>query len=338
MTLILAGDLGGTNIRYKLIQTNNSSETVLKSLVYSTLNYRDNLITSIKDFLSDQQLPQIAVLGISGIIKNNKIKASLAFGPGLDDIRISEETGIPKVFLINDLEAFGYGIFSLKEQDFIEINDGYKDLNAPIVCISIGTGINHCYLLKNSSFYKVYPAEGGFQDYSPKTPEEKSIYSIISKKYKTGVSYSALLSGNNSLIIYNCLKEDHKKPINKEFEKTLNENYHNELKFMMEAGFNNTDDLAFEAINIWQNILGHLIANLAVNFLPFGGVYIGGGVITKNFERIRRSSKIIEGIYNATPAVLHDILRQIPVFILNSDDLSINGSINFAKQTLSGYI
>ena len=104
MTLILAGDLGGTNIRYKLIQTNNSSETVLKSLVYSTLNYRDNLITSIKDFLSDQQLPQIAVLGISGIIKNNKIKASLAFGPGLDDIRISEETGIPKVFLINDLE------------------------------------------------------------------------------------------------------------------------------------------------------------------------------------------------------------------------------------------
>ena len=53
MSLVLTGDLGGTNIRYKLTEITPQSDTVLKSYVYPTSAYRGNIIGSIKEFLID---------------------------------------------------------------------------------------------------------------------------------------------------------------------------------------------------------------------------------------------------------------------------------------------
>ena len=335
MSLVLTGDLGGTNIRYKLTEITPQSDTVLKSYVYPTSAYRGNIIGSIKEFLIDQPLPKMAVLGISGIVNKNKVTASLAFGSGLDNHKITAETGIPIVFILNDLEAFGYGILSLTDQNFVEINNGHKDNNGPIVCLSVGTGVGQCYLLKDNDYYKVYPSEGGFQDYSPKSQIEKKIYDRISEKYKIdGLTYSSL-SGSTSSGIYLILREENKELINKEFDGIFMNDEKNRFKYMMEAGFNHSDQLAIDAVDIWQNILGHLIGNVAVNFLPLGGIYVGGAAIGKNFEDVVYSRKIIEGLYNGSTPVLHHIIHKIPIYIINSGDLEINGTLNFAKQKLA---
>ena len=335
MSLILTGDLGGTSMRYKLIETSDESDRIIKTLEYRTLDYSANVIASIKDFLIDQPLPELAVLGISGIVSNNKVAASCAYGPGLDNNIITAETGIPKVFLLNDLEAFGYGILSLKDEEYAEINNGQKENNSPIVCLSIGTGIGQCFLAKTSNYYKFYPAEGGFQDYSTKSAIEKDIYNYLTEVYhKPGLNYESLLSGSSIPKIYLYLREVRKDLINKEFDDEFMNDELNRAKNVANAGFNSSDIIAEEAVSIWQNILGHLIGNVAVNFLPFGGIYVGGGVIAKNFAGIAQSHKITEGLYNGRPNVLHETLHQIPIYIMNSEELGINGSLNFAKQQL----
>ena len=52
--------------------------------------------------------------------------------------------GIPKVKLINDFEAQGYGLLTLSDSEVTKLNDATPKSGAPIACVGAGTGLGEC--------------------------------------------------------------------------------------------------------------------------------------------------------------------------------------------------
>ena len=94
MSLILVGDIGGTNIRYRLIQSTESSDHLIKSQIFPADPYKSNIILSIQEILSGESIPEIAVLGFPGIISSNRVIASYQYCSGFEASMITEQIGI----------------------------------------------------------------------------------------------------------------------------------------------------------------------------------------------------------------------------------------------------
>ena len=62
-------------------------------------------------------------------------------GWAIDGRAISVGLGIPKVRLINDFEAQGYGLLTLRDSEKRKLNDGVPQPGAPIACVGAGTGL-----------------------------------------------------------------------------------------------------------------------------------------------------------------------------------------------------
>ncbi|KAL3928923.1 MAG: hypothetical protein SGPRY_002183 [Prymnesium sp.] len=54
--------------------------------------------------------------------------------------------GIPRVELINDFVAQGYGLLTLGPNECIKLNNVEKKEGAPIACVGAGTGLGECFL------------------------------------------------------------------------------------------------------------------------------------------------------------------------------------------------
>ena len=61
-------------------------------------------------------------------------------------VRRALAAGIPKVKLINDFEAQGYGLLTLSPKECMRMNYNKPVPGAPIACVGAGTGLGECFL------------------------------------------------------------------------------------------------------------------------------------------------------------------------------------------------
>lgn len=333
MATVLAGDIGGTYIRYQLYHCTPNEDILIKSETILSQNYKSNVFLSLQEFLQDQPVPEVAVLGFCGMIKNNKIVACVQYGTSFDPDAAAEALGIRKIYLLNDLESTGYALFNLSSDEYFILNPGIKDPTGPIVCGSIGTGLGQCYLIHDNKEYNVYSSEGGFQDYAPKSLLDKKFYNFICEKSnRPGSTYCSVVSGGNASIFYHFLRNEFSDEVNTEFDEKFMGNSNSQTKVMMEEGFGKTNALAAKAVDMWLNHLGYLIGNLFVNFLPTGGIFLIGGVISKNYEGIINHSGIIDGYFSGKAEIFHETMRQVPIYVVKPDNLGIRGALAYAKR------
>lgn len=344
--IILVGDIGGTNLRYALYKSSQEGDLLIKtqnflskfykhkgSVELNTESEQKNIITSIFEFLIDQPTPDLAVLCAPGIVKNNRVVTSCAFGNYLSNTLIKEALGIPEVYILNDIEGAGYGLFTLKDDENIEINGGVKNQSGPIVCMSIGTGVGMCYVTKSGENYTVHCTEGGFQDWSPKCEEDLEL--CLYRKNKTNsisFAHSHFISGGKVHNIYEWLREKYPELKNEEFDEEFENSHGYKAKLLFESGYSGTIELAKKTTEIWERIIGYFIGNVFVNFIPSGGIYIIGGIISKNFTHLSPPQHILQGYYKGIDKILHEEMRQIPIYIVKPEELGIRGTLYYARQ------
>lgn len=171
MTLLLAGDIGGTKTILQLVEATReeSKATVeFQSLYenrYSSHDFPD-LVPIVQKFLAEanEQLgqqfqPEKACFAIAGPIVNNTVK--LTNLPWMLDAKLLEnELGVSQVSLINDFEAVGYGILGLTDNDLETLQTGEPQGDAPIAVIGAGTGLGECFWLELRERLEFIPQRG----------------------------------------------------------------------------------------------------------------------------------------------------------------------------------
>src|SRR5258708_31663613 len=115
--VILAGDVGGTHARRALMEAGGEQLKLLNEKIFPSHEY-SNLEAIVSAFLAENATkPELAGIGVAGPIRDGKcVATNLPWV--VDASTIAVASGLPRVELMNDLEANAFGISMLAASDF----------------------------------------------------------------------------------------------------------------------------------------------------------------------------------------------------------------------------
>ena len=119
--MILAGDVGGTKVHLALYDFINGKLKHNRDEQYPAKEY-SGLEEIVKEFLGADKVTA-ACFGVPGPVRDGRLRlTNLPWT--LDSRELAAELGIQHVFLINDLEANGYGIAELAADQIYTLSEG----------------------------------------------------------------------------------------------------------------------------------------------------------------------------------------------------------------------
>lgn len=334
MTLLLAGDIGGTKTILRLVET---SETLgLKTLCEKNFHSGDypDLVPMVRKFLvkANAPTPEKACFAIAGPVINNTAKlTNLAWF--LDTERLSQELSIPSISLINDFAAVGYGIFGLTKQDLVTLQNGKHQPEAPIAIIGAGTGLGQGFLIKQGNHYQVFSSEGGHADFAPRNELEFQLMRYLLDKHDIQrVSVERVVSGLGIVAIYQFLRDRQSAAESPDIAQIVR-NWEQEAgkadktidpgAIIGSAALQGRDRLCEQTLQIFIEAYGAEAGNLALKLLPHGGLYIAGGIGPKILPFMQKSTFMLNFTQKGR---MRSILEEIPVHIILNQQVGLIGA------------
>ncbi|MCP5298121.1 MAG: glucokinase [Chromatiaceae bacterium] len=281
MTCVLAGDIGGTKTVLCLYRVGDGPAgdapmTEIHKAVHPSTAYArlDDLVAT---FLAGapSHRPAAACLGIAGPIHEQCCTATNL--PWVIDARaLSRGFSLDDAYLLNDLEAAAYGMLHLPDSDFVELNPRAVTQAGHAAVIAAGTGLGQAILAWDGQRHLVMPSEGGHADFGPNSAQQDALLSFLRERFGGHVSNERILAGNGFGNLYDFLRASgHARP-NPAVEAEMARQDRNAV--ISHHGLRGDDPLCSEAMRLFVHIYGSEAGNLALKCLPFGGLYIGGGI------------------------------------------------------------
>ncbi len=351
MTILLAGDIGGTKTILCLVKAEPSESpkpipllTTLYEQSYPSQAYSD-LIPIIVEFLNSAEkslgtkyIPEKACFGIAGPVVNNTCDlTNLSWF--LDATKLEQEFNLSKVKLINDFAAIGYGVVALHPEDIKVLQAGEPNPTAPIGVIGAGTGLGEGFVIPTDSGYYVFSTEGGHVDFSPRSELEFQLLSYVKELYNiTRVSVERIVSGMGISAIYQFMRDRNSSletPQMTEIFKTWKQEIGKGEKTVdlsaevSQAAARGEDYLCEQTMKLFVDAYGTEAGNLALKLLPFGGLYIAGGIAAKNLTLMEQG--IFMKAFNSKGRI-SPLMEKVPVYIVLNPKVGLIGSALCAAQ------
>ena len=280
--MILAGDVGGTKVDLALYDFTNGRLSPTRDKVYKAKDY-PGLEVIVKDFLGADKV-SAACFGVPGPVRDGRLRlTNLPWT--LDSRELSAGLDIQHVFLINDLEANGYGVAELSPDQIYTLSEGDASQVGNRALIAAGTGLGQGYLIWNGRAHIPYPSEGGHVDYAPRNEDEIDLLRFLKEKYNGRVSFERVVAGMGLTNIYEFLREvrgvDEPSWL---AERIANEDPN---AVITELALSAKSEICEKAMGMFVSAYGAEAGNLALKVLSVGGLYVGGGIAPRILEKLK---------------------------------------------------
>jgi glucokinase len=340
MTTVLAGDIGGTKTILVLVKFNSPFDyVILNEQTYPSQNFPD-LVPMVLEFLrsseqKDQQKfsPEKACFGIAGPVVNNTSElTNLSWS--LTSDRLEKELNIPQIELINDFAAIGYGILGLKAEDTYTLQENPADSTAPIGVIGAGTGLGEGFLIPlGNGNYRVFGSEGSHVEFAPRSALEFEMMTYLRDKYHlTRVSVERVVSGQGIAGIYQFLR-DKERHLESPALAAIYQAWEQEIgkgkktvdlaAAVSQAAIAESDYLCGQAMRLFLENYGVEAGNLALKLLPYGGLYIAGGIVSKILPLMQKEY-FLKGF--SEKGRMTPLMKRIPVKIVLNPKVGLIGA------------
>lgn len=339
MTLLIAGDIGGTKTILRLVEVTNQAVDfqTLEEVTYPSQNYSD-LTPMVQEFLRQTEYtPDRACFAIAGpVIQQTSQLTNLSWY--LDGNRLKQELNLEVVSLINDFAAVSYGVIGLKSNELESLQNIEPQKDAPIAILGAGTGLGEGFLIpQTNGDYQVFSTEGGHTDFAPRTEIESQIFNYISQqKNLDRVSVERVVSGQGIIAIYQALRDLEIIPEGDSIvAPTLRKWEQNQspetdpAAIISQAAQEKSDSLSQKTMEIFIEAYAAEAGNLALKLLPYGGLYIAGGIAAKNLSLIKES-RFLE-IFKQKGRV-SSVLDAVPIHIILNPQVGLLGSIMYGLK------
>ncbi|UII80303.1 glucokinase [Flagellimonas sp. CMM7] len=324
--LILAADVGGTKTLMCLFNMIDGNPHTIKTNRYVSCDF-DSLETIVKDFLGDfESVPKAAAFGIPGPVEDGMVK-STNLPWVIQKKNLSVKTGIEHIRLANDLAATAYSIPNLNPDEIINIKEG-KLVNSPerYVVLAPGTGLGQSFLVCSEGRKTVIPSEGGHADFAPTSKMESELFGFLLQKFGH-VSYERVISGIGLPNIFDFLVS-----IKKETpEKMTLERMKNEKRAVVitKMALEKKDMVCEKALDIFVSILGTHAGNLALAFLPDGGIYLAGGIPFKILSKIQGKGFMDSFLRKGR---MREVVEHTPINLVTNNQAAMKGAALMAYE------
>lgn len=265
-TLSLVADIGGTNTRCALAK----GKTILPDTIrrYSNTEY-SGLETVLRQYLKDEGDvdPAAACVAVAGPVRDGAATMT-NLDWRLDKETLARATGAETVAILNDLQAQGHALGDLAPEAIRTVIAGPETEPSPQavkLVVGVGTGFNAAPVFETSGGRFVPPSESGHANLPIRTEQELRLCQFVSTAHGFP-AVEDVLSGRGLERVYSFLGEEADDP------------RHADAKDIMAACADGSDPRAQEAAALFSRILGTVCGNLSLIQLPFGGVYLVGGV------------------------------------------------------------
>ncbi len=322
--MILAGDIGATHARLAAFETEGNRLQCAVEKIYASGEHK-GLAEIVADFTKTEGIPaQSACFGVAGPVRGGRSKISNL--PWIIDSReLATQLKLRTVGLINDLEAFAYGIDALESKDFVTLSEGSREAAGNTAVVSAGSGLGEAGLYWDGHRHHPFACEGGHTEFAAKDDIEIELLQYLMKKYeKQHVSYERVLSGPGVMNIYEFLRDTSKE----EEPAWLRDQLAaapDAPALISQLALSKKAPICDRALSIFVSVFGSEAGNCALKFMSTGGVFIAGiagKIVPKMKEGLFMDSFLNKGR-------MRNLLQEIPVKIVLNDDSGLIGAARF---------
>jgi glucokinase len=323
--MILAGEIGATRTRLAAFEKEGSRLQLVVEKTYLSQEH-SGLPEIISAFVKAEGIGvHNACFGVAGPVRRGRSKISNL--PWVIDSRdLAKQLRLDAVGMINDLEAYAYGIDGLDSKDFVTLNAGSEDAEGNRAVISARTGLGVACLYWDGFRHHPFGCEGGHSDFAPRNSLEMELLAYLQNKYGR-ISCERLLSGPGIKNIYDFLR-DTQKTEEPQWLKDQIGAAADPPALISQLAEEGKAAICDQTMTIFVSIYGAETGNVALNFLSTGGIFIGGSVAAKNVSRMKDPIFMQSFLDKGR---MESLLKDMPVTIVLNDD---SGIIGAARYTL----
>ena len=323
--MILAGEIGATRTRLAAFDADGNKLQLVVEKTYLSQEH-GGLPEIITTFIKTEGIPvQSACFGVAGPVTAGRSKIS-NLPWTIDSRELASQLKLNSVGLINDLEAYAYGIDALESKDFITLSEGADDAEGNRAVISARTGLGVAGMYWDGFRHHPFACEGGHADFSPRNKLEMELLDYLQGKHRR-VSCERILSGPGIKNIYDFLRDTKKVDEPKELREQMTE-AHDPPALISKLAAEGKTPICDQTMSLFVSIYGAETGNCALYFMSTGGIFIGGSIAAKNINRMKDPAFMQSFLAKGR---MTQLLQQMPVKIVLNDD---SGIIGAARYTL----
>ncbi len=322
--MILAGDVGATKILLEAGELRSGRWEVALSRRYESADV--SLSDAVGLFLEEMRAAlkarsriTAAGFGAAGPRIGNCIKMTYRPWP-VDGDALAKCHRIPRVRVVNDLEATAKGLPLLGSRDQVTLQPGKADETAPRVVLGVGTGLGVAYLVPCGGELTTVAGEGGHAGFAPATPQQAELWHAL-QEIRGRVSVEDIVSGRGIARVYEAMARRESCPPS-EVESL-------DPGKISAAGLERSDPVSTLALDLFVECLGSTAGDHALNVMARGGVYLAGGVVGKILPALKgerfRAAFCAKGAHSG-------LLKRIPVRAVTSERLGVLGAARVAAE------
>jgi len=321
--MILAGDVGGTKVNLALYDFKDGKLGCTRDKQFPAKEY-SGLEEIVKKFLGTEKVTA-ACFGVPGPVRDGRLRlTNLPWT--LDSRALAAGLAIDHVFLINDLEANGYGVAELSADQIYTLNEGDSSQVGNRALLAAGTGLGEGYLVWNGHSHIPYPSEGGHADYAPRNEDEIDMLRFLKQKYNGRISFERVVSGQGLTNVYEFLREVRGMEEPAWLAARIASEDPNAV--ITELALAAKSEICEKAMDMFVSAYGAEAGNLALKILSVGGLYVGGGIAPRILEKLKDGSFI--KAFTDKGRLSH-LLVNMPVRVILESRAALLGAASYAE-------
>jgi glucokinase len=264
--LVIVADIGGTNTRVAL--ADGAAVRQASVAKFRNAEYRD-LESVLARYLADQSLKSVDGVCVAaagpvtdGVAEMTNIDWTIT-GPN-----IATATHAPQVAILNDLQAQGQALGHIAADRLRRIVDGPVKPGASMLVVGLGTGVNAAPVHNTPWGRVVAPSECGHITMPVRTDEDLALAKFVETYGSDAHGFTGVedvLAGRGIEHIYAFVTAE---------AGALDPR----TSAQVMAGIAAREPLALECARHYVRILGQELGNLAMIHLPYGGIFLIGGM------------------------------------------------------------
>ncbi len=260
----LLADIGGTNTRVALAR----GATLLPDTIrrFRNADY-PGLEAVLRAYLAErgESACHAACVAVAGPVKDG-VGALTNLDWSIDEATLAGATGAGTVAILNDLQAQGHALGHIAQENLRPVLPGVPaPEDATRLVIGVGTGFNVAPVHSAGAARVVAASETGHSSLPLRTLEDKRLGDWLAERHGFP-AVEEVLSGRGLTYVYAWLGDEAGDP------RTA------DAATIMEACAAGSDPRAEAAVARFVHFLGCVAGDQALIHLPFGGIYLAGGV------------------------------------------------------------
>jgi glucokinase len=305
MSLLLAGDIGGTKTLLSLWRDRGQRPELLREERYVSAAW-DDLGPMVRHFLAEAAQGAVApgegpvaaaCFAVAGPVQGGR--ARLTNLPWqLDAQALAGACGLGRVELVNDFAVLIYGLPYLAAGQTAVVRGGDRDTLAPVLILGAGTGLGVAMGVPTASGLQAIASEAAHGEFAPRSQQEWELKQWLRADLALErVSIERVVSGTGLGHVARWLLQgrhpggDH--PLSASarlWSEAAGGPARADLPAEVARAAAAGDRLAAEAMELWLGAYGSVCGDLALACLPGGGVWLAGGTATKLLDGLRSAA------------------------------------------------